>query len=553
MKLISKLLCCPAVFLCGDVFATHVANLGYDISIAHDIKLGQKDAGICPIGKTLEKSDPQHSIDVIKGIFSTKFCSKNFEKFLNDLDESVSHIGIDKMTPANFNYVGMCHLLQVMHLCKLSDQDFSFDDKRIRQGPLLAISDEQYDSTKRDLVTYCRNFKLEEYLDALAKREISTDQVAMQRISDDLKKDNIKSLVQNIGQVMTYAVRTENSDFVTKVLQLNISGKSVIDSIILKMQANDKSISTNTPFYNLLLSNIFADLDYINCLFDVNLNKNFQSYGENQGCSGLRNFGVTCYFNSTMQALNACKSFRYAISENKNPMSFYLNSIFGYIDKKIPNIPVSAFASIITEADMWNQVLRQNDAHELLIRILCAASDRNERLTNIFGTVTDFIHFVDPNREDNTQSNVMPIIPLQILPGIKTLEGLISKYESPSELNDGKSDDVIIGYKKNVITPGKLLVFQLVRFGSTVVVENKQKKIKLWKNTSLIEYPERLELADKNYNLRAVIHQYGGLGGGHYVANMKYKEKWYTANDSSVKETKFSVLPSAYVLFYETE
>eukprot|EP01038_Epipyxis_sp_PR26KG_P005667 gene5667-7824_t len=57
------------------------------------------------------------------------------------------------------------------------------------------------------------------------------------------------------------------------------------------------------------------------------------------------------------------------------------------------------------------------------------------------------------------------------------------------------------------------------------------------------------------YDLYAVSHHSGGLGGGHYTATCKnyINNKWYNFNDASVSETQASnaVSPTAYVLFYK--
>ena len=58
------------------------------------------------------------------------------------------------------------------------------------------------------------------------------------------------------------------------------------------------------------------------------------------------------------------------------------------------------------------------------------------------------------------------------------------------------------------------------------------------------------------YDLFAVAHHYGGMGGGHYVASAKnhFDNKWYNFNDSSVSTEKDKddiVASSAYVLFYK--
>lgn len=57
------------------------------------------------------------------------------------------------------------------------------------------------------------------------------------------------------------------------------------------------------------------------------------------------------------------------------------------------------------------------------------------------------------------------------------------------------------------------------------------------------------------YDLFAVAHHLGGMGGGHYIASAKnyFDNKWYNFNDSSVSNENLSdiVSSSAFVLFYK--
>ena len=73
--------------------------------------------------------------------------------------------------------------------------------------------------------------------------------------------------------------------------------------------------------------------------------------------------------------------------------------------------------------------------------------------------------------------------------------------------------------------------------------------------TKYVKGPQDLENSPPIYDLYAVSHHMGGLGGGHYVATCKHpmNGKWYNCNDSSVMETESgsAVSASAYVLFYK--
>eukprot|EP00744_Colponema_vietnamica_P008314 GILI01011871.1.p1 GENE.GILI01011871.1~~GILI01011871.1.p1 ORF type:complete len:407 (+),score=50.07 GILI01011871.1:167-1222(+) len=58
------------------------------------------------------------------------------------------------------------------------------------------------------------------------------------------------------------------------------------------------------------------------------------------------------------------------------------------------------------------------------------------------------------------------------------------------------------------------------------------------------------------YDLYAVTHHVGGLGGGHYTAHAMYHDRWYSFNDSHVREVGDASAisgSSAYVLFYKRQ
>ena len=54
------------------------------------------------------------------------------------------------------------------------------------------------------------------------------------------------------------------------------------------------------------------------------------------------------------------------------------------------------------------------------------------------------------------------------------------------------------------------------------------------------------------YELYAISNHYGGLGGGHYTAYAKNRDKWLELNDSSVSVVSENDLKGsgAYMLFY---
>ena len=57
---------------------------------------------------------------------------------------------------------------------------------------------------------------------------------------------------------------------------------------------------------------------------------------------------------------------------------------------------------------------------------------------------------------------------------------------------------------------------------------------------------------DNNYELHSVVEHFGSKSGGHYTANIKVKEKWYTMDDSNCYEINSNqvIKHNAYVLFF---
>jgi hypothetical protein len=109
--------------------------------------------------------------------------------------------------------------------------------------------------------------------------------------------------------------------------------------------------------------------------------------------------------------------------------------------------------------------------------------------------------------------------------------------------------------KMDIWTVPELLVIQLKRFFSKGTY---QRKLDL-----MVEYPDEFEISpfvlrqigETKYRLVGVIEHSGGLGGGHYIADVFHYQlgKWFRFNDEGVRAIKQSEVHSeqGYVLFYE--
>lgn len=99
-----------------------------------------------------------------------------------------------------------------------------------------------------------------------------------------------------------------------------------------------------------------------------------------------------------------------------------------------------------------------------------------------------------------------------------------------------------------------VLVLQLKRFFTK---GHYQRKL-----TIRVDFPEELDLTGRvlgpqkeeslKYVLTSVIEHEGGLGGGHYVADVIYDNNWYRCNDELVKRMRAHDVhgDSGYILFY---
>lgn len=70
----------------------------------------------------------------------------------------------------------------------------------------------------------------------------------------------------------------------------------------------------------------------------------------------------------------------------------------------------------------------------------------------------------------------------------------------------------------------------------------------------LIDFPETISLTNKKikYQLVGIIDHVGNLSGGHYWAQIKRNDKYYHADDSTIRPiNNFEKLKNNFILFYE--
>lgn len=157
------------------------------------------------------------------------------------------------------------------------------------------------------------------------------------------------------------------------------------------------------------------------------------------------------------------------------------------------------------------------------------------------------------NDSKNITYDLVKVLPLafphepngKILPEI-TLEKMLeyhTKLEENLEDSPGNKSRQIVNHINS-----KILWFSFKRWHYYKDAAN---AVKL---DDAVAYPAELILSGKTYELYSVVQQHGGVGGGHYVADIKTGGQWYHFDDSSSskidKETALGKNQQAYMLFY---
>lgn len=157
------------------------------------------------------------------------------------------------------------------------------------------------------------------------------------------------------------------------------------------------------------------------------------------------------------------------------------------------------------------------------------------------------------NDSKNITYDLVKVLPLafphepngKILPEI-TLEKMLeyhTKLEENLEDSPGNKSRQIVNHINS-----KILWFSFKRWHYYKDAAN---AVKLH---DAVAYPAELILSGKTYELYSVVQQRGGVGGGHYVADIKTGGQWYHFDDSSSskidEKTALGKNQQAYMLFY---
>lgn len=328
----------------------------------------------------------------------------------------------------------------------------------------------------------------------------------------------------------------------------------------------------------------------------------------NRRMRGIQNAGNTCYLNAGIQSIvTALPVMQYFCNINRG------NSVDVNRDSRTEGELVPIFSDLVCELTTVNtskpisrnQIkggiksmldkldedfvgYEQQDSSEFIVRILDGlheelAVDRtyenrdgNSFIRDLFGgRYTTKMKCMTCGRE-KIKTNFGMSIELPLEDDTRTIGEALSNYSAiemdriircESEICGGENKSF---QQKTVISRApEILVTSFKRFKHAVTkkgpkYDRKGKPVYERRNNKL-SFPEHLMIKEENednegtsdisYSLYAIVNQIGSMTGGHYTANIKNGDVWWTCNDDDVEnvenvEKLLKDSKNAYILFY---
>jgi ubiquitin C-terminal hydrolase len=289
---------------------------------------------------------------------------------------------------------------------------------------------------------------------------------------------------------------------------------------------------------------------------------------------GFGNLGNTCYMNATLQALLSSNIFNSAlmIYIQKHPECVKKISpvLLEYIKLIIDVLPKNAISryspmpfksKLDRDTDKFRQSI-QHDSQELIIHMFDVfAEEKNDKGMSAlikklcYGKYKQYICCAECMTVESSYFNFSDIalpIPQTDNPDLDDCFQKFAMYETIG--NDNKKDcakckkKVSFHKKMEINEVPEIAVFTLMRFVRT---PNRTVKI-----TTPVRIYRNIELEGKKLKLIATINHYGSYGGGHYVAFVSRNDKWYCADDSSIREASIDDIlnnSSVYIMIYQID
>ena len=327
---------------------------------------------------------------------------------------------------------------------------------------------------------------------------------------------------------------------------------------------------------------------------------------------GIENLRNTCYLNAAVQSIvtalpimqffcnkNRKEVMQKVIDRNKGTtrtQGKLVNAFSDLVcnlttvdtDEPIQKSQIRYIKSIVGKLNNKFKGGEQQDSSEFIVTILNGLHDElavegDSFINQLFGgSYTTKMECVECGyKKIRTDIGHSIELPLQDAKKInaKTIDDALANYSADEEMTEANAvlcencterlgvDTKRIFNKKIVMSHApEILVTSFKRFGFKMTVNRKGKKEYVYDRiNNRLSFPEDLVIKEEHendegtsnisYSLYAIINHMGHAGGGHYTANIKNGDDWYTCDDEDVYRVKnISKLlkdnKDAYVLFY---
>ena len=325
---------------------------------------------------------------------------------------------------------------------------------------------------------------------------------------------------------------------------------------------------------------------------------------DNLGLCGLRNFGNTCWLNSSIQCLLNTKPITdLALNNNINQdtllMKEWIRLVNGIKNENCIITPLSFFKAVIITSNKNGYMFnfnRQNDVEEFLVFFIDSLHEEIKRKVNI-NISGKIINDLDKMAFDamkewkqhfkNNYSSIIEIFYGQLVSHIKVINKDINSYtyspictfSLPININ---SENIDIYDCFNLFTKSQILdgenkwkydkdgqyydiekSYNVWKFPKILIIHLKRFKNDGTKINNLIDFPiDNLDLTkycvgyDKNksiFSLIGICNHIGNNNSGHYFAYCKKNDVWYNFDDNNVSviDSNKLITKNAYCLFYK--
>ena len=289
-------------------------------------------------------------------------------------------------------------------------------------------------------------------------------------------------------------------------------------------------------------------------------------------CKGLSNLGNSCYYNSVVQCLYRCPTFREAI-ETVSPDGLrvvvvkQLQILFKYMGAAsfFPYIaPTECLTAAMNIPECKNAGMkvngRQHDASEFLGYLLEHLKQKFRPLSEIFDGQFVSSHTCQHCFYSFPTNQPFKIYTLQMdLPSTHEIE----TFDLYTLMDHFHRATIQYGYscrtcgtlnstkkKISIIALPRVLVILLSRFQGLQKID---KHVRLTAQTS-IKYNIDGNEYNKEYRIMGiVVHTGPTIQRGHYIAYVRSGERWFQINDHIVSAVRWSTVrkQKAYLIFFE--